>query len=151
MLHIDESHHPIVVFTFDGALTDAELDALLERIVAIGDRKERIAYLMDATRADWLTTPQRQRLQEVMRRRRSLTSGYCAGIALVMTRSVPRVMLRAILAVSPLTVPHGVFGRFDDAVRFASQRLRAHGVEPPPGPIHPRGSLASYPPVAKTA
>jgi hypothetical protein len=148
MLYLDETHHPIVVWTFDGALTDEEVSLLIERFEATADRGQRMVYVVDATRADWLTAPQRQRIEAMMKRRRAFTGRYCCGIAMVMSRSVPRVMLRALLTVAPLSVPHGVWARFDDAVRWAYQRLREHGITPPLGPIHPRGAL-SYPPTAR--
>jgi hypothetical protein len=141
MVEVDESNLPLVLCTFDGPLTDAELDDFLRTIERIADSGQRIAYVMDATRGDWLSATQRRGLQAFMARRRGRTASYCVGMAFVMSRSITRVMLQAVLAVAPITVPHIVRARLDEAAGWAIERLIDAGLAPPGGPILPRWPL----------
>jgi hypothetical protein len=141
MVEVDESNLPLVLCTFDGPLTDTELADFLRRIERIADSGQKIAYVMDATRGDWLTASQRRSLQAFMARRRGRTASYCVGMAFVMSRSITRVMLQAVLAVSPITVPHAVRSRLDEAAEWAIDRLIEAGIPAPAGPILPRWPL----------
>jgi hypothetical protein len=118
----DISAWPVVQFKFVGRLDEADIERYFRDGDAIvrGDRSyacvmDGLAMLIPEVdfvrrQSQWI-----KRNEEDMRR-------VNRGIAFVATSAVVRGLVRAVLHLSPLPVPHAVFSELSEAMQWARQR-----------------------------
>jgi hypothetical protein len=129
---IDESRHPLVLVTFDGALSEPEFDDYLRSMSRFIDRRTKNVTILDARKAKSPTATQRAKQAAWLKTNRVALQEYSCGSVFVIDSALVRGGLTAILWIAPMPVAHAVVATLEEAERWAFARLRAAGVSPPP-------------------
>jgi hypothetical protein len=129
---IDDSRQPLVLVTFDGALTEPEFDDYLERMSRLLERRMKNVTVLDARKATSPTATQRAKQAAWLKTNRALLQEYSCGSVFVIESALVRGGLTAILWVAPMPVAHAVVATLEEGERWAFARLRAAGVPLPP-------------------
>lgn len=129
-IHTDDTRHPLVVVTFEGDLTDQELahhhTEMESRVLA---RRRISATLVDATNVRSVTARQRRMQAEWIEKNEETLARFSVGSAFVITSSLVRGTLTAILWLKPMPTPHVVVSTFAEAEAWCRAQLRERGVE----------------------
>jgi hypothetical protein len=129
-IHVDDTRHPLVVVTFEGDLTDAELaHYLAEKESRVLARRRLSATVVDATNVRSVTARQRRMQAEWIEKHEETLARYSVGSAFVITSSLVQGTLTAILWLKPMPTPHVVVGTFAEAEAWCREKLRERGVE----------------------
>lgn len=128
-IHVDDTRHPLVVVRFEGDLTDHELAHYLaemeSRVLA---RRQTSATVVDATLVRSVTARQRRMQAEWMEKHEEALARHSVGSAFVITSSLVRGTLTAILWLKPMPTPHVVVSTLAEAEHWCREQLRARGV-----------------------
>ena len=130
MIHTSLAQWPLVVTTFGGVVTVAEMDEYLagyEEILKAGQRCAGLVTMEDLRppessviqrQAAWIKQHEREL------RRISL------GVGLVMPSLWLKGLLRAVLWIQPMPQPYAVCSTVPEAMAWIGERFRIHGVAP---------------------
>jgi len=127
----DDSAFPLVLVRPARIVTDDQNAAFLAALARPLLRRERYAMVVDATRLDAGTAPQRRKLADWIREHRALGRLYVLGTGVVMPSPVVRGALTAVLWLQPATAPVSVTSTMAEAERWAVERLVAAGLPVP--------------------
>jgi hypothetical protein len=130
MIQIDQRRWPIVVFTFRGVVTPAELEEYLqtsERILAKG---ERYAGVVLADEVKPLDVPLMRRQAAWIKEHEAALRRQSLGVAFVIGSPMIRGVLRAILWLQPMPQPHTLVSTEEEAIAWVRNALLRR---PPPG------------------
>jgi hypothetical protein len=128
-IEIDESRFPLVTVRFDGVVDDATFEAYLAGLQRMLGRREPYALVLDASTAGPAPAKQRRRQAEWMAANEADVARWSVGAAFVITSSLTRGLLTAILWIQPMPQPHTVVATRREAEQWARERLRARGVD----------------------
>jgi hypothetical protein len=132
-IRVDDSRFPLVVATYDGAVTDAEFDEYLKEITEkTFARPTRSVVIVDATRAVRPNPLQRKRQAEWLKTQEAALKKTNLGTAFVISNALIRGGLTAIFWIAPMPTPTTVVATYAQAEEWAFARLREAGIEPPP-------------------
>ncbi len=131
-IRIDESRFPLIVVTFVGSQDEADFSAYLEWMTALAKRRVKAVTVFDATKAGPTSATQRARQGAWIKTNRALIQQFSCGSAFVVSSAIVRGALTAILWIAPVPGPHTIVATFEEAERWALERLRAEGVRGPP-------------------
>ena len=137
---INRKHHPLVIATAYGVLTDDEYAAHLEECAdATLARDTPYAYVYDGVGLDKMA-PTTRRLQADWINKHSVAIkklNVGCGFAFV---GLNRPLLTAVHWMSPPPYPYKIFGARRDATRWCIEQLRSAGLEVPDAD----GALSSF-------
>jgi hypothetical protein len=122
---IDDSGYPLVVVTFEGTVDDATFDGYLKRMDDYVARRQRNAFVFDASGAGRTPAPQRRKQAEWMKINEATLRAFSAGCAFVITSPLVRGALTAILWLQNIPSPYTVVGTRSEAERWARAQLQA--------------------------
>ncbi len=131
-IEFDDSRFPIVRVKFEGVATNEEFERYLESMTKLLLRRQINVTVLDASRAGMSPPIQRKRQAEWMKEHDAELRRYSKGTAFVITSTLIRGALTAILWLQPMAVPHVVVATVEEAEAWARGKLREAGVE-----IHP--------------
>jgi hypothetical protein len=124
-IQLDASRGSIVVASFNGVVTDAELDAYHESLHAsMIAQRGPIVMIVDATHAISGGTAQRARQAAWMKENEHLLALHRAGTAYVVRSALMRTAVQAVLWIQPLPTPHVVVTSLAQAEVWAEEMLR---------------------------
>ena len=124
----DDSQWPIVVDTMIGEPTDDEIRGYNARRAQRLARAERHAQVVDGRAGVRMSTRHRRMIAEFDEENREAQRKYVAGVALVVSSAVLRVLLKAIYRVTPSVFPRMPSRSIDEATSWARGLL---GISPP--------------------
>lgn len=135
-ISFDESRWPLVIVTYPEQTEEADffahldlLDANIRRTVAA---RAKTALIYDITSGYRAPASVRKAQADWMKKNATVTRQNCVGIAFVMTSAVVRGALTAILWMSDMPAPYTVVATVEEAERWCTEKLGAHGVTVPP-------------------
>ncbi|HSC89002.1 MAG TPA: hypothetical protein VLC09_17090 [Polyangiaceae bacterium] len=135
MLSFDESRWPLIVVTYPEDTTEAEfvehLGKLSANIRRTAAAQSQTALIYDITSGYRAPARVRQQQADWMKANASQIKGHCAGIAFVMTSSLVRGALTAILWMSAMPTAYTVVATVAEAESWCADRLREKGVSVP--------------------
>jgi hypothetical protein len=136
---IDDSHWPLVVFTFGGTVTAREIDHYLEgmgRLFSTGERGIGLVLTDDLKPFDVALI---RRLAQWNQANEARLRAQSIGTALVLPSPMVRGLLRAILWMHPIPQPYAVFSTTEEAMVWVRDMVRRAGIEMRPsftqGPV----------------
>lgn len=135
-VRVDESRFPLVDVTFSGTISDEEFRDYLKQMTDLVTRGKRNVVIIDATKAGRTPPVQRKLQEEWLDRHRAELEKSSLGTAFVITSPMVRGLLTAIFWLTTMPSEHVVVGSYEEAERWAFERLRSVGIEPPA----PRGT-----------
>lgn len=122
---VDSSTFPVVMVTFDGALSDEGFAEYLAELRHVLDRGSRYGVVFDATNAAVPSTSQRRMQADYIRSERERLKRMCVGAAFVIPNALVRGSLTAILWLQPLPYEHTVVASVSAAREWVQGRLAA--------------------------
>jgi len=120
---LDDTRFPLLVARFGADWTTAEFDEYLAWHRDNLRKRRRFAIVLDATHARSPNALERRKQAEALREGDPLLRQYCAGAAFVISSSVVRGTLTAILWLQPPAYESVVLSTFAEAEAWAAQRL----------------------------
>jgi hypothetical protein len=134
-IEFDESRWPLVRIRFGKEVDEAEFDQLLALLDANIKRaaaaRTKTALIYDSTLGYHASPRIRKKQADWMKQNSMQSRANCAGIAFVITASLVRGALTAILWLTDMPVPYSVVGTMQEAELFCTAQLAAHGIEVP--------------------
>lgn len=121
-IDFDATKAPYYVIRFAHAVTDADVEDVLERMRSVWKTRRKIVVLCDGSDST-LTPRQRKLFTDEMKRERDNYTRWVDGWALVVQSAVARHTLTALTWVSPPPFEMRVFDTLEEANAWASQRL----------------------------
>lgn len=131
-IHYDDSRSPLIIFTWRGTISDADVESFTEKMIATLARQQRFAVLVDTRDSDRPTPKQRQRLAKWANDHASASKQFNVGVSFVIDKAIIRGALTAILWLAPMPMAHSVCAKFDDAEAWLIERLAGAGLRVPP-------------------
>ena len=128
-IEFDDSRFPIVRVTFVGVVTSEEFERYLDSMTKLLLRRQMNVMVLDASRAGLSPPIQRRRQAEWMKEHDAELRRYSKGTAFVITSTLVRGALTAILWLQPMPTPHVVVSTIEEAETWARSKLRDAGVE----------------------
>jgi len=122
---IDDGGYPLVVVTFDGTVDDDAFDAYLTRMDGYAARRQRNAFVFDASTSGRTPATQRRKQAEWMKNNEATLRAFSAGSAFVITSPLVRGALTAILWLQSMPSAYTVVGTRSEAERWARAQLQA--------------------------
>ncbi|MCA9633418.1 MAG: hypothetical protein KC766_37470 [Myxococcales bacterium] len=122
----DESEWPILRVIFDVSLTPEEVDEYLARCAEMLARRERMALLIDARKAEIPDAKTRARFVDFFETQRPRTRRYIAGMAVVLQTAMGRGVVTAITWIESPTFPVKSFEHASEARMWLKDLLGAH-------------------------
>jgi hypothetical protein len=123
MIDVDERAWPLVVFRFRGQVSLEELNVYLARQDVLLARNELTVQLVLAQETKLWETPVLRRQAEWIKINRDVLGRHSLGVALVIDSPIVRGMLKAILWIQPMPLPHAVFRTVEEALRWLRERV----------------------------
>lgn len=115
----------LVTVTFDGGVTDEELQAMLDRLKElVQDPVLRPAFVFDVSAGVVPPARQRQMMGQWLRRYQASIGRNCEAAAYVLPNAGLRGMLTAILWIAPHPIPHRVCASAFEGRAWARARLK---------------------------
>jgi hypothetical protein len=128
----DHSRAPLLVQRYPRDTGDQELIAFTGAVEAyMAAHPAPFAWVCDASNLVHATARQRQLMGEFEKRTAEHDRKYCLGTALVVASPVARGIITAVYWLSPPVYPYRTFARWDDAEKWARERLAEKGVRAP--------------------
>jgi hypothetical protein len=121
--HVDESRWPIVVYTLEGALDDAELEAFVEHGRRQLDRGQPYVVVIDGSRVGPVSAYARFRGVQWSKDNYDKLRTLCKGSALVITSPLLRFIAMTLWMLAPMPMPYAVCENLDEALAWAKARL----------------------------
>ena len=119
-----EKHGRLVTVTFNGGVTDAELQSMLDRLQElVRDSVLRPAFVFDVSAGVVPPARQRQTMGQWLRAHQASIGRNCEAAAYVLPNAGLRGMLTAILWIAPHPIPHLVCGTVAEGKSWARGRL----------------------------
>lgn len=94
------------------------------------DRRAPFAVVLDARKSGNTPASQRNAMTNWMRENSGMLSTYCLGVAFAIDSVLVRMILREMLLVQPMPMPHVVFATVEEAERWCRERLRRADAQP---------------------
>jgi hypothetical protein len=143
-INLSVEQWPLVVTTMVNDISDAEYETYLSdfeaRVIA---RREPFASLVDASRQTKApTATQRQRLVTWQRENAPISIPYVVCVAMVIDNAIVRGAMTALHWVFPPQSPTKIVARYEDALAYCVESLRAAG--------HPTEHLRAAAPTTTT-
>ncbi|MGZ3460856.1 MAG: hypothetical protein ACXU86_20405 [Archangium sp.] len=138
---LDESHWPLQVVRFVGALTAPQLDFYLAETVARLRRREKYLSIVDLTRGSLSTPEQRQRQVAWMHEHEDLVREGLLGVAFVITSPLVRLAVMTVTYLRPMPVPYLFTAQELEAAAWASARFEEQGLHPMAGRVRSQYGL----------
>ncbi|MGE0792207.1 MAG: hypothetical protein AB7S26_41425 [Sandaracinaceae bacterium] len=124
-IETDETRWPIVVHRTIGIPSEDDVDRFIDAANAHLQRQEPYVVVFDNTHAGRVPAYMRQRASDWLRENAPRLSRYCLGTALVFKGAALRFVMTGVMLVASHPVPHEVCGTEQEALRWASERLRS--------------------------
>jgi broad specificity phosphatase PhoE len=121
----DDSQWPIVVDAVIGEPTDDEIRGYNARRAERLARAERHAQVIDGRAGVRMSTRHRRMMAEFDEQNREAQRRYVAGVALVVSSGVLRVLLRAIYQATPSAFPRKACRSIEEATSWARSLLES--------------------------
>lgn len=124
-IRVDATRGSIVVTSFIGAISDAELTEYHDTTLAlIRARRAPTVTIIDASQSVISSAGQRKLQAEWMRENQHLLAQFTVGIAFVIRSAIIRGAVQAVLWLQPLPMPHAVVTSLEQAEVWAEEMLR---------------------------
>lgn len=137
MIQINETHWPLVVFTFGGHITAEELENYLKASERMLARNEKYIGLVLTERMAPLELPLMRRQAAWIKQHHASLREQSLGVALVISSPMLRGVLKAILWLQPMPQPHTVCSTAEEALAWIKIRTRTRKLELPSLPSLP--------------
>ena len=122
-MRIDCKTWPLVIFTLEGDLTQAQLDEHLREHRAVIDRNEPYAVVVDAMGMGSTEASFRKRYAEFISKNTPVLKRLCRGTAVVLQSPVARGAITAVTWMTTIPFPLKVFGDRHEALSWAKSQL----------------------------
>jgi hypothetical protein len=121
---IDESNFPAIRVHYWRGLSDQEFDELLERFSKLmRERTQPYGLVLQTHHSTMMPIGQARRQAAWMKEEESELKRQVRGLALVLPSPVQRGVLKVVLKLQPIPVPHAVFQDADEALSWVRRRL----------------------------
>ncbi|MCS6968327.1 MAG: hypothetical protein RMJ44_06965 [Cytophagales bacterium] len=128
----DESKFPIVIITFRAEEpTIEEFENYLNKALEIYQRKTPVSFVFDCTLSKYLRAELRIKQAEWLKKHKELISTWQKCFVFVMPNKLVRVILDAIMFITPLPAPHVIVKTLEEGLAEATKALQAAGVAVP--------------------
>jgi hypothetical protein len=127
MIEVDDKLWPLVVVHYEGAHTLEEFQELDRRMLAILERRQPYAAILDGRKSQGMTPEQRKRQAEWMKRNDVELRKYCLGAAFIITSSVARLTMNVMITLKPPPVPYTFVVTLEAAAVWTAAKLEAGG------------------------
>jgi hypothetical protein len=128
----DHSRAPLLVQRYPRDTSDEELSAFTAAVEAfMADHQEPFAWVVDASALVHATARQRQLMSEFEKRTAEHDRRFCLGTALVVDSPIARGIITAVYWLTPPVYPYRTFAKWDDAEKWARERLAEKGPRTP--------------------
>nr|UXE44855.1 hypothetical protein Hi04_10k_c3807_00020 [uncultured bacterium] len=125
--HIDDSRWPISVFTVEGMLDDAQLEAYITEGTRRLERGQPYVVIMDIRRMGRVSAYSRARNTQFAEANREKLRARCLGTAYVITSPLLRFITMTALLLARLPMPYVVCADLDEALAWAHKRVAQRG------------------------
>ncbi len=119
-IEVDVSNFPLVIQRVGAVIDDAQMARYLEALEALLARKQPFASITIVKRRGHLERSTISAYGEFTKRHEEAMREHYKGAAFVFPGEVFRLVLSAIIAVSPAKVPYKVFSKQDEAYAWAA-------------------------------
>ena len=119
----DESEWPLVRVKVHPTFTPVDQEGMFVRFRQMLERKTRCVLVHDSRQAPPASAVARQRVVQAMGELEPLATRYMAGVAVVLSSTVQRGILTAILWVRPAPYPLQVVATVEAGEAWARERL----------------------------
>jgi hypothetical protein len=119
----DESAWPVVVYTFEGPLDDAQVDAYAVDGTRLLERREPYAVVVDVQGLGHVSAYARSRYTRWAKDNAEALHEHCRGAAYVMPSPLLRFVTMTLFLVVPLPMPYAVCKDLDEAMAWAKKQL----------------------------
>lgn len=123
-----EEKWPLLLVTWVGEADDREFDEYIAWLQRTNRMPGKRALLMDLSGGAKLPTAQLNKQAQQIKGDTALIANNSVGIAFVVQSLVTRTLLKSVLFVSPLPVPHVVVPSVADATAWINTRLEGAGM-----------------------
>lgn len=134
-IDFDDSRFPLVRIRYAKEVDEDEFDQLLllldQNIRRATTARTKTALVYDSSSGYQASPRIRKKQADWMKQNSMQTRVNCVGVAFVITSSVVRGVLTAILWLSDMPVPYTVAATMQEAERFCEKHLSAHGIAIP--------------------
>lgn len=128
----DYSRAPLLVQRLPPDTSDQNVVAFCAATEAyVAAHPEPYVWVVDASALVHATSRQRRLMSEHGMRVAEVNRKYCLGIALVLTGPVARALVSAVYFLTPPTCPYRTFAAWDQAEKWARERLAEKGLSAP--------------------
>jgi hypothetical protein len=122
--HVDESRWPIVVYTLEGVLDDAELEGYVEHGRRTLARGEPYVVVIDGSRVGPVSAYGRFRGVQFSKENNDKLRTLCKGSAIVITSPLLRFIAMTMWVIAPMPMPYAVCATLEEALEWAQARLK---------------------------
>jgi hypothetical protein len=128
---VDGSRGSLLLVTFEGTTSDAAFEDYLRRYGQALESGGKRVVIIDALAAAVPSASQRKRQADWQRQHHQLLVSQALGFAFIISSSLVRGGLTAILWLSPLPSPHHVASSREEAMAWAAEKLSVAGLRLP--------------------
>ena len=122
-IRIITDHWPVVLHVWDGAPTDAEVDAYIREATEILQRGVPHAVVMDASRVTHASPYSRARKKAWLVEHEVLLRRHCVATGVVLKSPLLRFISSTLMLVRPFPTPYRVFESVEEAMVWAGRQL----------------------------
>ncbi len=131
---LDDSRWPVVTIRWEGATTDDEMAAHLERIDEILARRQPWLSIIEVASGSGTPSPRQMNLQaEYIRRNQAVIREYSLGTVFVVGSIMMRTVLRGVLTFQPPPDEHKIVATLEEAQAWARERFARASLPQPLG------------------
>ena len=123
--HVSTSQWPVIVYTAPGAVSDDEMQAVMDEVQTLKRLGAVHALVLDVRKVSQLSPKQRRMITTQMEDDKAITEQFTAGVALVFESRLLRGFLTAIFWVRPAIAPTRVFNAPQDAIAWCAAQAAA--------------------------
>lgn len=131
-IRIDDRHWPLVVVTFEEAVSDEAFETYLAGMHRCLARGEPHGYLVDARKGTMISGPQRAAQSAWLKRHEVDIKRYSVGTAVVLRSAALRFVLSAMYLLQAPITPTESFGTVDEAHAWLATTFSRAGLMLPP-------------------
>jgi len=128
-----EDFWPLLIEIYRGVATPEESQAHRDKIMEQLGRGERYGTIADMRHAGISPYAERKKHSAQLKANTELLKKISIGVAMVMSSSVMRVSVNAVLFMSPLPMPYTVVSTIEEAQAWMRERFEEEGLPFPEG------------------